>query len=60
MNGTVSWTDRVNAYLSYRRSVGYSPLPESLYLPQFARFAEQQHAPRLTVQLAMALVHKSL
>jgi integrase/recombinase XerD len=53
MNETVSWTDRVNAYLSYRRSVGFSPLPESLYLPQFARFAEQQHASRLTVQLAM-------
>ena len=53
MNGPVSWTDRVNAYLSYRRSVGFSLLPESLYLPQFARFAEQQHAPRFTVQLAM-------
>lgn len=53
MNGTISWTDRVNTYLSYRRSVGFSPLPESLYLPQFARFAEQQHASRLTVQLAM-------
>ena len=28
-------------------------MPESLYLPQFARFAEQQHAPRITVQLAI-------
>jgi integrase len=28
-------------------------MPESLYLPQFARFAEQKRAPRLTVQLAI-------
>jgi integrase len=28
-------------------------MPESLYLLQFARFAEQQQAPRLTVQLAI-------
>ena len=48
MNGTVSWGDRVNAYLLYRRSLGFSLMPESLYLPQFARFAEQKHASRLT------------
>lgn len=53
MNGTVSWVDRVTDYLSYRRSLGFSLMPESLYLPQFARFAEQKQAPRLTVQLAM-------
>jgi integrase len=53
MNGTVSWGDRVTAYLLYRRSLGFSLMPESLYLPQFARFAEQKHAPRLTVQLAI-------
>jgi len=53
MNGTVSWGDRVNTYLSYRRSLGFSLAPESLYLPQFARFAEQQHAQRLTVELAI-------
>jgi integrase/recombinase XerD len=28
-------------------------MPESLYLPQFARFAEQKRAQRLTVQLAI-------
>jgi integrase/recombinase XerD len=28
-------------------------MPESLYLPQFASFAEQKHAQRLTVQLAI-------
>ena len=53
MNGTVSWSDRVTAYLLYRRSLGFSLMPESLYLPQFAQFAEQKHAPRLTVQLAI-------
>jgi integrase len=53
MNGTVTWDARVDAYLSYRRSLGFSLTPESLYLPQFARFAEQQHAARLTVQLAI-------
>lgn len=53
MNVTVSWGDRVAAYLLYRRSLGFSPMPESLYLPQFARFAEHKHAPRLTVQLAI-------
>jgi hypothetical protein len=53
MNGTVSWGDRVTAYLLYRRSLGFSLMPESLYLPQFARFAEQKQAPRLTVQLAI-------
>ena len=53
MNSTVSWGDRVTAYLLYRRSLGFSLMPESLYLPQFARFAEQKHAPRLTVQLAI-------
>lgn len=53
MNGTVSWGDRVTAYLSYRRSLGFSLMPESSYLPQFARFAEQKQAPRLTVQLAI-------
>jgi integrase/recombinase XerD len=53
MNGTVSWGDRVQAYLSYRRGLGFSLTAESLYLPQFARFAEQQHASRLTTQLAM-------
>jgi hypothetical protein len=52
MNSTVSWGDRVTAYLLYRRSLGFSLMPESLYSPQFARFAEQKHAPRLTVQLA--------
>jgi integrase/recombinase XerD len=53
MNGTVSWGERVTAYLLYRRNLGFSLMPESLYLPQFARFAEQKHAPRLTVQLAI-------
>ena len=53
MNATASWGARVDAYLAYRRSLGFSLLPESLYLPQFARFAEQQRAPRLTAQLAM-------
>jgi integrase/recombinase XerD len=53
MNGPVSWGDRVTAYLLYRRSLGFSLMPESSYLPQFARFAEQKHAPRLTVQLAI-------
>lgn len=53
MSECVSWGDRVNAYLSYRRSLGFTLAPESLYLPQFARFAEQQYAPGLTVQLAI-------
>jgi integrase len=53
MNSTVSWGDRVTAYLLYRRSLGFSLMPESSYLPQFARFAEQKHALRLTVQLAI-------
>jgi len=53
MNGTVSWGERVTAYLLHRRSLGFSLMPEALYLPQFARFAEQKHAPRLTVQLAI-------
>ncbi len=53
MNSTVSWGDRVTAYLLHRRGLGFSLMPESLYLPQFARFAEQKHAPRLTVQLAI-------
>jgi integrase/recombinase XerD len=53
MNGTVSWGARVDGYLSYRHNLGFSLMPESLYLPQFARFAEQQHAARLTVQLAI-------
>jgi integrase len=53
MSASVSWHDRVDAYLSHRRSFGFSLVPESFYLPQFARFAEQQHAPRFTVQLAI-------
>jgi hypothetical protein len=27
MNGTVSWSDRVTAYLLYRRSLGFSLMP---------------------------------
>jgi len=53
MNETSSWGDRVDAYLTYRRSLGFSLMPESFYLPQFASFAEQQRAPRLTAQLAI-------
>jgi integrase/recombinase XerD len=53
MNGTSSWGARIDAYLAYRRSLGFSLMAESLYLPQFARFAEQQHAQHLTVKLAI-------
>lgn len=53
MNAPQSWDARVDAYLAYRRSLGFSLTVESYYLPQFARFAEAQHAPRLTTQLAM-------
>lgn len=53
MNAPQSWSARVDAYLSYRRSLGFSLTAESYYLPQFARFAEAQRAPRLTAQLAI-------
>jgi integrase/recombinase XerD len=53
MNETASWGARVDAYLAYRRSLGFSLMPESFYLPQFALFAEQRRAPRLTAQLAI-------
>jgi len=53
MSRTASWGTRVDAYLAYRRSLGFSLMPESFYLPQFARFAEEQHAPRITAQLAI-------
>jgi len=53
MNAPQSWGARVDAYLSYRRSLGFSLTAEYYYLPQFARFAEAQHAPRLTAQLAI-------
>lgn len=53
MNGTSSWGAWVDAYLAYRRSLGFSLMPESFYLPQFASFAEQHHATSLTAQLAI-------
>jgi integrase len=53
MNTPLSWGARIDAYLSYRRSLGFALTPESLYLPQFAHFAEEQHAQRLTVKLAI-------
>jgi integrase len=53
MNATLSWAARVDAYLSYRRSLGFSLTAESVYLPQFARFAERRHARRVTVKLAV-------
>jgi integrase/recombinase XerD len=53
MNGTSSWRARVDAYLAYRRSLGYSLTPECFYLPHFASFAEQHRATRLTAQLAI-------
>lgn len=53
MSRTISWSTRVDAYLAYRRSLGFSLMPESFYLPQFARFAQEKHAPRITTQLAI-------
>lgn len=53
MNSEPSWITRVDAYLSYRRSLGFSLDAEARYLPQFARFAERRHAKHLTVRLAM-------
>jgi integrase len=53
MNREPSWITRVDAYLSYRRSLGFSLDVEARVLPQFARFAEKRRAKHLTVRLAM-------
>ena len=60
MNGTVSWGDRVTAYLLYRRGLGFSLMPESSYLPQFARFAEQaeEHDRRIPDDVRVAVLKR--
>ena len=50
---TASWRSRVDAYLSYRRGLGFSLIPDALYLAQFARLAQRRHAQHLTVTLAI-------
>lgn len=52
MNAATTWTARVEAYLTHRRSFGFELTIEGGQLRSFARFADQRGAERLTLALA--------
>ena len=55
MSATPTWAARVEAYLAYRRSLGFELSIEGGQLGSFARFADQRGAERLTLELATTL-----
>ena len=52
MSATPTWAARVEAYLAYRRSLGFELSIEGGQLGSFARFADQRGAERLTLELS--------
>jgi integrase/recombinase XerD len=53
MTKTISWTTRAEAYISYRRALGFELKTEAARLLQFAKFAEAMKQNQLTVALAV-------
>ena len=52
MNAPVCWLSRIEAYLTYRRSLGFQLTQAGGTLRQFARFADSRGEARLTIALA--------
>lgn len=52
MSAASTWVERVEAYLSYRRSFGFKLTIEEGRLRSFARYADQRGSERITLALA--------
>jgi integrase/recombinase XerD len=52
MSAASTWVERVEAYVSHRRSFGFKLTVDEGRLQSFARYADQREAERLTLALA--------
>lgn len=59
MKNQISWHELVESYLKYRRQLGFKLETQGLRLFSFARFAESEGAPILTVSLAASWARDS-
>lgn len=53
MSADTTWTDRVEDYLTYRRSFGFDLVIDGGRLGSFARFADKRGVQHLTLELAV-------